>query len=171
LRDFFTRTGRLEKVLDNYTHKRIIMMGLISILFLGIILHLVLIVPISQKIEDSREVRTSLEQKIEALESEQTERMKAIPRGSELPDILNYLRECFWANSLTVEEILLNQLSSESKGVFSEVAIKVTVVGERIMVLQAVTETLNFNRYPFLIQELDINNNRSVINYMILLAK
>jgi hypothetical protein len=171
LRGFFATSGRLEKVLDNFTLERIIMMGLISFLFLGIILYLVFIAPLSQKIEDSIGVRTSLEQEMELLESEQVERSKTIPNGLELPDALSYLGECFRANSLIVEEILINQLSSENNGVFNQAAIKVSVMGERLMVLQAVTETLNLNRYPFLIQELDITDNRSVIHYKIFLTK
>lgn len=171
LRDLLASLGRLERILDKFTKDKIIYTGVISIFTLSMLLYLVFIIPLGQKIEKSLEERLILQQEIERLGELQEEIAKMIPNNLELPEALNYLRTSFFENSLIVEEILINQLPLDSSRGFNQSAIKVTVIGERFKVMKAVTETQSNNKYPLLIQELDINNNRAVVDYKILFSK
>lgn len=159
----------LGNVLDHLTRERIIFLGFLTIFFLVIVLWLVLMIPLSCKLDAALETSASLEQEIEILKSKQAERAKTIPQGSDLPEALGYLGNCFTALDLTIEEIVIEQLSSENTGSFREALIRIVVTGERPAVLQAVSGILNAGRYPFVIQELDISGNRTVIHLKILL--
>lgn len=171
LRELLTTSGRLEKFLDKITREKLILWGFISIFSLCVFLSLTLMIPLTKGVEESLGTRTSLEQEIKRIESEQAARAETIPRGSELPEVVGHLQDIYLANDLAVEEILINQLPSASNGSFDESLIKLTVGGERLMILQAIMETLNLSKYPFLIQELEINDQKAVIHLKIFFTK
>lgn len=167
----FIRSGTLEKLLDRISQGKLILWGFISIFLFCGVLSLTLIMPLNQRIEESLDTRTSLEQEIRRIESEQAARSKIIPQSSDLPEVLDKLQEIYLTNALIVEEVLINQLPSASNASFDQSVIRLTIGGERSMVLKAVTETLTLSRYPFSIQELEINEQKAVIHLNIMLTK
>ncbi|HHV63638.1 MAG TPA: hypothetical protein GXX46_00955 [Peptococcaceae bacterium] len=164
----FKLEGQIGRALDKFSVQKIILGGLLAVLFLGIITSVAVTFPLSQKIHNDLTAKVSLEQKISLLESEVQERIALIPEGFQLPAALSALQDCFSVNSLTFEEITISHLTEGVDGELNEAVVKVYVQGDREPVFKAINELTNLKTYPFLIEELDLKPTETVLYLKIL---
>lgn len=168
--ELFGTKERLGKVIDKFTEKEIIYLSLLSILAVNLILYLCVILPMSNQLDRSMIESDIYLQNIRSIESKNQKMDKVALRSLELADSLSLLRTIYASHSLEVEEILISQLPTESSG-FGQAAVKVTILGDKGKVLQALAETQTIINFPYLVQEINIDGQRAIIDYKILYVK
>lgn len=165
----FRNSEQIGRALDKYTEKEIVFRGLLTILILGIVIHLALMIPLNHKIQDELTSEASLQKTVGLLEEEANTSKELIPQGYQLPAALTALQDCFLANSLIIEEITISHSSADLSRNLSQAVIKAAVKGEREQVFKAINQITGLKTYPFIIEELDWRPTEAILYLKILL--
>jgi len=159
-----------EKKLDNFSWKEIIIFAVVTFMLLGVLFHFCLLAPLEQKIVELKAQIESLNWEIGKLEPKRASYSKTIPDSVELPESLYNFRAVFEQKSINVKEIVTTQLPTLNKGL-SQIAIRVTLYGEKNEIINALLNTESIEKNTFLFEDLDIDDKKAVINFKILYMK
>jgi len=161
----------LADKIDKITWKEITLLVLIIFILLGGLFHFCLLAPLDQRIEEIRAQIEYLDLEIGELERKRNSYLKNIPDTVELPESLYKLRAIFEQDSINLTEMLTNQLSTLNDSELGQIAIRVTLQGEKDKVIEALLNTKIIDENTFLIENLDVDQKKAVINYRLLYRK
>mgnify|MGYP000957828001 CR=1 FL=1 len=160
----------LVKKLDKITWKKIILLGLTIFILMGHIFYFCLIVPMDQRITELKGQIDSLNLEIGALEQKKA-LYSYVPNTKDLPDNLYNFRTLFEQNSVDVKEIITNLLPNSNDSQLNQMAVKIIIYGEKDEIITALLSTTGIDNNTFLIEDLDIEDLKAIVNYKMLCKK
>lgn len=144
------------------------MLSLLGFLFFAAFFYLALIHPLDKQLEDGLLQKKALEQELHNLQIEQIEVENKISRLSDLPQTAELLHKSFLHNAIIIEEINATPSTTQPGAGLYTVVIRVTVQGDRNSLLKAVREVQTGSGNICLFQDMDIRQERTIINFKLL---
>ncbi len=162
------KTNRILRTIDQLTPDRILLIGVIALVLSSIVFCAGVLLPLDHSIKQSQDVQVTLQSEVNTLKDYLQSLQSQAVKQSQIPETVEYLRKYFILKGLSIEEILIPSLSVPKRQSISPVVLKVTAIGEREALLGAVSDLQNNPTYPFMIQDLTIQQQRAQINIKLL---
>ncbi|RNC29279.1 MAG: hypothetical protein AWM53_00632 [Candidatus Dichloromethanomonas elyunquensis] len=168
IKNFSEKIGLL---LDRLSQERLIILGGLSILFISVFFYIGIMVPLRMQTDAQRTVRNSFSAQIQKLEMQNTDTLKKLSRTTDLPEAVNYLKDCFLAYGANAEEIQLTPMAALGSGSLQQAGVKMNLTGEQDAVFQALSAAQNNTRFPLLVRQIEVNASRIEVQLQILMVE
>lgn len=156
------------RIIDSLSRGKIAAICLLAFLFLAAFFYFALIVPLDKQREESVLQKDALACELQNLQRQQTEVQNKLKLFSDLPQTAELLHLSFLHNAVEIEEIYVAGDASPRQAGLNPIVIKVTAAGDRSSLLEAINEVQINSSYLCLLQDMDINQGRAVINFKLL---
>lgn len=159
---------RYKHILNSISQRSIVFYGLIISALLMVMAYLIVIYPLADQLKENKATILSLENELDTLLSKQAACMESIPSSLEFAQALSFVKDFFEANGVMVQEIMITQLAVQDINRFNQALVKIMVNADQLVVVEKMGEIIHQNRFPFILQEIDIGSRNIEISLKIL---
>jgi len=151
-----------KDIINSISHRRIVFLSFILFVLLILVIYLISVIPLAEKSETTNLEVIALQNDFSGRLEEQENSRKEIPESSELAQALGFVQDYLEVNAVTVEKINITQLSAQESAGFKQALINIRVNGDNPKILRTIGEIVRENRFPFIVQEIDVGKTTEI---------
>ena len=153
---------RFKDILNSISQRKIVFYSLLITVLLIVVIYMISVVPLADKLETAKLDMIALQNEFNGRLAKQENSRREIPTSSELPQSLEFVQDYLEVNAVAVEEINITQLSVQDTAGYNQALIMIRVNGGNPEILRIIAEIIQENRFPFILQEVDIGKNTEI---------
>ena len=161
----------IKGIVNSISVSRIVISGALITSIAAFLLYAFLITPAYEDLEADKVLAFSMQQELESRILEQAQSLDSIPKSSELPRVLGFIKQYFENNGAAVSGIQITQLSGPGDNEFSQDLIRITLKGADRKMIELTGSVIKESGYPLILEELDITPSKTEIILKILTKK